>query len=479
MATVDDVKGLLDQVVPAGVKAGETGGFVVGVWHAGEQWDFAFGSANLNTAAPMTPDTGWLLGSVSKVLTTTALLRFVERGEVDLDEKVVTYLPDLRIGKNGAEQALTVRSLVNHTNGIDADTYMPTREFGPRAVEEYVSGLVDIDVLFDVEELLSYSNAGFVLAGRILEVITGKPYNDILQQEIFDPIGMTSSSTSPDQAILRRTAVGTHVDGKGAAAATEMFRLPVSGAPAGSTQIVTTGDLLAFARTHLNGGVAPNGMRVLSADLVAAMQTPSFELVIADFPVRVGLGWFLGDLGGATTLGHGGGSPGGLSYLSVLPEHDLAVAAFGTGEAAPLSAGVAPLIAATVVGLTASSNFQPDLTPGDLTPYAGSYRQFQQRLDVTTDGDVLVLNESFEPWDDEHLRFLSGYIGPFAAGTNTKSDPKRLTSVGDGVFVGADANGNASSSGSGLAGVVSFHLTDGDGRARYLFQGARMARRID
>ena len=112
--------------------------------------------------------------------------------------------------------------------------------------------------LFSPGEFIHYSNPGYSLAGRLIEKFSGKPFNLALEEEIYKPIGMSRSSTSAEQAILDRTAVGAFVDSKGEFRSTNMFMLPVSAAAAGATPIVTVEDIIAFGRTHLNDGIAPN-----------------------------------------------------------------------------------------------------------------------------------------------------------------------------------------------------------------------------
>jgi CubicO group peptidase (beta-lactamase class C family) len=104
-----------------------------------------------------------------------------------------------------------------------------------------------------------------ILAGRLLEVLTGTTYHELLKRELYATVGMDDSSTSAEEAILRSTAVGHFPDAAtNGARRTDMFKLPDSWAPAGSTPIGTIGDLLAFGRTHLANGVSPSGKRGLS-----------------------------------------------------------------------------------------------------------------------------------------------------------------------------------------------------------------------
>src|SRR6266699_7248465 len=96
-------------------------GYLAGVYHDGDQSVVAHGVANIVTGAPMREDTGFLIGSITKVLTTTLVLHQAERGTVDLDERVVMYVPEFKLTTPGAAEQIRVRGLLTHTNGIDAD----------------------------------------------------------------------------------------------------------------------------------------------------------------------------------------------------------------------------------------------------------------------------------------------------------------------------------------------------------------------
>src|SRR5262245_32600540 len=309
--------------------AGNIPGYLAGVYHDGAQTIVSHGVANVVTGAPMRDDTGFLFGSTTKVLTTTLVLQQVERGVLDLDERVVMYLPEFRLTTPGAAEEIRVRHLLSHTNGIDADLYLPDVR-GRDALRVFVEGLGQYcGALFRPGEYISYSNGGMIVAGRLLEVVTGMSYHDLLRREVYAPVGMDDACTAAEDAILRSTAVGHFPDpATNGVRRTDMFMLPDSWAPAGSTPIGTIGDLLAFARTYLAGGLSPSGNRVLSPESTARMQTMSHDMGTPNVP-PIGFGWLLVPFGVTTVLSMSGASPGGVAVLVVVPEHDLAFVAFG------------------------------------------------------------------------------------------------------------------------------------------------------
>jgi CubicO group peptidase (beta-lactamase class C family) len=441
-------------------------GYLAGVWHAGDQAVVAHGVANAVTGAPMREDTGFLFGSVTKVLTTTLVLQQVERGAIDLDERVVTYLPEFRLTTPGAAEEIRVRHLLSHTNGIDADLFLPDAG-GRDALKVYVEGLGrHCGTLFGPGEYVSYSNGGMIVAGRLLEVVTGTSYHDLLRRELYAPAGMDDSCTSAEDAILRSTAAGHFPDPDGGARRTDLFKLPDTWGPAGSTPIGSVRDLLAFARSHLAGGVSPSGRRVISAESAARMRAVAFDMGTPNVP-PIGLGWLLMPVGGTTVLAMSGASPGGVAVLVAVPEHDLAFVAFGNDpRAMALHDQTLLWLLRDHLGVEVPG-FAADATPaGDLGRYAGTYRSNQLRVDVEEVDGQLEERVTYEPLDEEQERIFTRFSGgmyPFPA--------RRFVPVGRDLFAPAGMPLQAFSGYSRML-LVSYH-----GEATYRCAGGRMTRR--
>jgi CubicO group peptidase (beta-lactamase class C family) len=452
-------------------EASKVPGYLAGVYHDGDQTVVAHGVANAVTAAPMGDDTGFLFGSVTKILTTTLVLQQVERGVVDLDERVIKYLPEFKLTTPSAAEEIRVRDLLTHTNGIDADLYFPDVK-GSGALKVFLEGLGrHCGVLFGPGEYISYSNGGMIVAGRLLEVLTGTSYHDLLQREVYATVGMVDSCTSAEEAILRSTAVGHFPDPatKGARR-TDMFMLPDSWAPAGSTPIGTIRDLLAFGRTHLANGVSPSGNRVLSRESTARMQSVSHDMGTPNVP-PIGLGWLLMPFGKTTVLSHSGASPGGVAVLVVVPEHNLAFAAFGNDpRAMALHDQVLLWLLRQHLDVEVP-DLVPDPTPvSDLTPYAGTYRSNQLRVDVSVVDGQLEEKVTYEPLDDVQERIFTRFAGgtfPFP--------PRRFVPIGKDLFAPAGMPLQAFNGYSrGL--LVSYHGVS-KGRSNHRCAGGRMTRR--
>jgi CubicO group peptidase (beta-lactamase class C family) len=471
MNTLEAVTTHIREQAAAHCESTKAPGYLAGVYHGGGQTVVAHGVANVVTGAPMRDDTGFLFGSVTKVLTTTLVLQQVERGVVDLDERVITYLPEFTLTTPSAAEEIRVRHLLTHTNGIDADLFVLDAD-GRGALKVFVQELGrHCGTLFEPGEHVSYSNGGMIVAGRLLEVVTGTSYHDLLQRELYAPVGMDESCTSAEDAILRSTAVGHFPDpATGGARRTDMFKLPDSWAPAGSTPIGTIRDLLAFGRTHLAGGMSPSRTRVLSPESTARMQSVSHDMGTPNVP-PIGLGWLLVPFGRTTALSMSGASPGGVAVLVAVPEHDLVFAAFGNDpRAMPLHDQILLWLLREHLGVEVPDLLSDPTPVSDLTPYAGTYRSNQLRVDVTVVDGELEERTTYEPLDDMQARIFSRFVGgphPFP--------PRRFVPVRTDLFAPAGMPLQAFNGYSRQL-LVSYH-GNSEGRPAYRCAGGRMTRR--
>jgi CubicO group peptidase (beta-lactamase class C family) len=468
---LSDVATHIREQAAASCESTKIPGYLAGVYHGGDQAIVAHGVTNMVTGAPMVEDTGFLFGSITKLLTTTLMLQQVERGVIDLDERVITYLPEFKLTTPEAAEKIRVRNLLTHTNGIDADLFFLDAR-GPDALSAFVEGLGQhCGVLFSPDEYISYSNGGMIVAGRLLEVVTGTPYHDLLKREVYAPIGMDDSCTSAEEAILRSTAIGHFPDPatKGVRR-TDMFMLPESWAPAGSTPIGPICDLLAFARTHLAGGVSPSGHRVLSRESTARMQSVSHDMGTPNVS-PIGLGWLLIPFGKTTVLSFSGASAGGVAVLVVVPEHDFAFAAFGNDPRAMALHEQMMLWLLREYLHVEVPDLIADTTPvNDLTPYAGTYRSNQLRVDVSVVDGQLEEQMTYEPLDEAQKQIFTRFSGGLSA-----MPPRRFVPIREGLFAPA---GMPLQTFNGYSRVllVSYHGIS-EGRANYRCAGGRMTRR--
>ena len=365
-------------------------GAVVGVLEDGRIETAAAGIANLNSGVEMTPETLFLTGSITKVWTTTLLMSLVEQGLVDLDAPVKRYLPDFVLGEPGVADTLVVRHLVTHTSGIDAAIFLDEMGEGDEAIANFVERLCDKGQLFQPGEYFSYNNAGFVLAGRIIEVVTGEGYSDAMRHRLFAPLGLERSMFTAREAILHRVAIG-HQPGADGYVPTRRFVMPACLGPAGTTFITSVRDTLTFVQTHL-----PTGPRFLSPESVDRMAAHHI-----DFPVpatgSVGLSWLRKQHGPRVVLTHGGGSFGGVAMVGVVPDMGAAYIAFANGGAGSMAfhRQFAEAILQKRFGLPAQDSPDGSGPAPDPSRYHGVYRSWGVELSISDDGDALTYRPRF------------------------------------------------------------------------------------
>ena len=168
-----------------------------------------FGMANMEWNIPNAPDTRFRLGSITKQFTAMLTLQLVEQGKLKLDGKVSDYLPDYR---KDVGSKVTIHHLLTHTSGIPSYTSQPgfleTVSRNPYKVDEFVKKYASGDLEFEPGSKYTYNNSGYFLLGAIIERITGKPYEQVLKQNIFDPLGMKSTGYDHHDMIIPKRASG-------------------------------------------------------------------------------------------------------------------------------------------------------------------------------------------------------------------------------------------------------------------------------
>ncbi|NUP76012.1 MAG: beta-lactamase family protein [Nonomuraea sp.] len=307
-------------------------GAVVAVQRGDEITEAAYGVLDNVFGYPVTVDSIFQTGSITKVWTATLIMQLVEEGLVDLDAPVARHLPGFRVADAGVSAAVTVRQLLCHLGGFEGDIF---DDHGPGddAVERYVAALSGpAQQLFPAGSLWSYCNSGFVVLGRIVEVLTGLTWEEALRERIAVPLGMTHVVTSPAEAITHRVAMGHLTTPGGEIVKAPMWAMPRSNGPAGSTLTLTARDQLRFAKMHLSGGLAPDGTRVLSEESVRAMREPQASVPgLEPMQSHCGLGWGLWDWPDGPVIGHNGGTVGQAALLRLVPGQDVAVAILTNG----------------------------------------------------------------------------------------------------------------------------------------------------
>jgi CubicO group peptidase (beta-lactamase class C family) len=342
-------------------------------------------------------DTLYVLGSVTKTYTATALMRLVAEGRVELDAPVRRYVPELRLADERAAAEVTVLNLLNHTSGLGWDLIVDTGE-GDDALAGYVAKMTELEQIAPPGARASYSQAGYCLAGRVIEKVVGMPYEKAIASLVFEPLGLSQSFFAPGDVMTRRFAVGHNLGEDGTLSIARLWKGPRCRNP-GAGIVSSVADQLRWARFHLGDGRAESGVRVLPAEVLHRMKEPTVALRASTLGDALGIGWFLRDVDGVRTVGHGGSANGQFAELLTVPERDFAVVALSNAgpNGIPFNQAVARWALQTYLGVT---DRDPEPLPYDdpgAQELVGTYEIDVMTLTISTDGARLTLEVLMKP----------------------------------------------------------------------------------
>ena len=377
-------------------KAGIPGAAIAVVVDDTVAWTRGFGVANIETGAPVTPDTLFQIGSVTKSFTAAAVLTAASQGALKLHAPVSTYVR----GLTPCVGAPTLAQLLSHTGGVIDEP----DEFGPHGED----GLGTYQRTWTAEYCMlppgrafSYSNSGFALAGLALQEVDKTPFADVMTARVLAPLGMTRTTFRPTEAMTRPLAVGHR---KAKDGTLEVVRPLANDArlwPAGTLYSNVT-DMARFARTLMHDGKV-DGRQALPPGVVATMRGETVRVPTTG--QAYGQGIFLGRA--QHEFGHGGTMTGYASQLTVT-DHDgfgngpkVAVIVLTNGDGANLE----PLLRLALAAARTDATGRESLSIFDTAPlptralsateaqsFVGTYRNPRRfTVEVVRQGDALVL----------------------------------------------------------------------------------------
>ena len=277
-------------------------------------WSRAFGLADLEQSVPATTETRFRIGSVSKSLTSVAIGRLVQDGQLDLDSPVQRYVP----GFPEKRYPFTVRQVAGHLAGL---RHYDTGEFENRrhypTLSEGLAIFATDSLLFDPGTRFSYSSYGYNLLGAVIEGASGRSYLEYMRRAVLEPAGMIHTSFEhPDSIIPKRGRYYTRTDSTGptinALYVDNTYKWPSGGFLSTAEDLARFGDLL------LRG-------ELLRPETVALLWTP---MQTSDgMTTEYGIGWTVErDSLGRRRVRHSGGSVGGTAHLIIYPDQRVVVA---------------------------------------------------------------------------------------------------------------------------------------------------------
>ncbi len=321
-----------------------------------------YGLANLELGVPVKPDMVFEIASVTKQFTAAAILLLQERGKLSVDDEITRYLTDYP----AQGQKITIDHLLTHRSGIPDYTGLP--EWWPRmredlTVQQLMSLFKDKPLAFNPGERTAYSNSGYVVLGAILEKVSGKSYEDFIEQEIFAPLGMKQSRYGHNDEVVTGGVTGYDLGENGFNRAMYMSLTH----PYAAGALMSTVDDLALWTDALYGG------KLLKPASLERMTTPA--KLPSGRSTGTGYGLGIASEEGKRIFEHGGGAPGFTTYLLYSPDQHMTVAVLSNAFARqPMPDTLAFQVMMKALGKPVEERKAMDLDPARLDEYVGVYR---------------------------------------------------------------------------------------------------------
>ena len=375
-------------------------GVAIGIVDKGVTTIRGLGVTSVEDPLPVTEHTVFPIASISKTFAATAMMRLVEQGKVDLHAPVQTYLPDFRVQDEAVSRDVTVWHLLTHTSGWEGQVSGPER--GEDTLRNFVTTITGLMQLAPPGAAWSYNNAGFSVAGRVIESRTGTSINRAMRELVFTPLGLSHAGTTAGDFIANRFALGHSARGQTPPTLQRPFT-PSTSVTAGGIGLCMT-DLLAYARFHLGDGTAAGGERVLTRASLERLRAPQLRKQSTDDDI--GIGWHLRTIGSMRAASHGGTLAGHILLLEIVPEHNFAIAILTNSNSGwRVIQGVEREALRSYLGATFRTNqaiahrglvetlpsAEPLATQPDPAPYVGRYVRPMNAVEVRTEqGRLLV-----------------------------------------------------------------------------------------
>jgi len=357
-------------------------GVAIGIWHNGQGFADGFGVTSLEHPLPVTANTLFQTGSISKTFTGTMLMQLAEQGKVDLDAPVKKYIKDFKLHDKNVTKKVTVRNLLTHMGGWVGD-YFNDFGNGDDALEKMVRDISKLPQVQPLGTIWSYNNTGFNIASRIIEIVTKKPYEQAAQEMLFDPIGLEMSFFYPSDLLFTHRFVVGHQKVKDKVQVARPWAIGRAGNGVGGV-VSTVRDLLKYARFHMSNGKK----NVITGKSLKAMRVPQ-----ADAGPRglMGITWFIREVGDLTTYSHGGATNGQQALFCFIPEKDFALAILANSDDGGIINNGIFGYALELYYNARSTLPKPIKTPAkELGNYAGRYRIGTECFDLKAKGEHLI-----------------------------------------------------------------------------------------
>jgi CubicO group peptidase (beta-lactamase class C family) len=381
----------LEQVALKELKKTNTPGAAVAVV-SGDRLVFAkgFGVANIETGAPVTLDTLFRIGSVTKMFPAALLVTLAENGRFKLDAPIGKYVKGLTLKLS----QVTAHQLMSHTAGMTDDSPSDYGSHDDPALAAYVRSLKEDHFFTEPGRIFSYSNPGFDVAGFLIEEFGGRPYADQMSDRLFKPLGMNSTTLRPTMAMTYPLSQGHHVSGKAKPTVIRPFGDNVAGWPDGF-MFSSVNDLARFAIAFMDSGKI-DGKHVLIPAVISKLATPYADLRgrFGFEDGKYGYGLFVHDHRGVRVVWHAGLLPGFGALLQMVPARRFAVIILANRSSSLLNETAEKameLLLPLATEAEAKSEHALAVSEAEINEYVGKYANKPQSAEILVKEGKLIL----------------------------------------------------------------------------------------
>lgn len=365
-------------------------GVAVGIYLDGAEDYVYHGVTSIANPLPVDAGTLFQIGSTTKTYTGTAIMMLVEQGKVDLAAPVRRYLPDFRLRDEDVAANVTVLHLLNHTAGWAGDFEADTG-YGDDALARFVERLIDAPQESGLGERVSYNNASLCVAGRVIEVVTGKTYEQAIREMIYEPLGLEEHFFFPWEIMTRRFAAGHALYGDDLRV-THWYESRAGHAP-GAEHAASARDAIRYARFHLGDGEG-----IMRRETLDQMQTLTTPEAASPQAQQFGITWMIREIGGAKIVAHGGSCRGHQSAFEMVPERDFALTVLTSARhGAELNTEITDWIREAYLGLVETVPAPLPLTADELAEFVGIYDSYTGSIHVSIQEDHLLADLEINP----------------------------------------------------------------------------------
>ncbi|MBG6129513.1 CubicO group peptidase (beta-lactamase class C family) [Aquimarina sp. EL_43] len=418
-----DLESQIDNIVSSIYKENEPGIVMLIAKDGKPIYRKAYGKSNLELETPITLNSVLQIGSITKQFTAIAILMLEEKGKLRVKDEIIKYIPNYPTKGKG----ITIHHLLNHTSGIKNSTPSGNQSLIARTdmtSTELIDYFKNKPMDFEPGEQFKYSNAGYIILGRIIEIVSGLSYEDFIEKNIFEKLGMTKSYYGSNKEIIKNRAAGyQYIHNKYINANYMSLTLPYS---AGSL-MSNVDDLLKW-----HNAITSNTL-IKRSSLKKAINPSTLN---DGKKIPYGYGWRIGNLNGSKVIAHNGGTFGYTASGIFITKENIYIIALTNCNCKSIKnvPDVTKKIATMIINQTSTIDKTVEISSEILKQYIGTYRlKPNANIKITKIGNSLFLqapkelrkNELFAK--DENHFFVKGSSVKIIFNSNDKGKIVSLT----------------------------------------------------